>query len=310
MINIKKYMIKSSPFGAFKYDFRDENEAYAGSKVVVVGVPYDGTTTFQPGARNGPSSILHASPNLEHYDKDQGNIFEIGIYTAGILDIEDIHVNPADVINRVYEVSKKYISDDKFMVMIGGEHSLTQGVIRAHREKYENLSVLQLDAHHDLMEKYGGSKYSHASVAKRIIDMECSLTQIGIRVTSEEEHDYINKKSEDLMVFYAQDIYNNTRWHKEAIDSLNDNVYLTIDLDGLDPSIMPSTGTPVPGGLGWYETLNFLGKVYEAKRVVGLDVMELQPIPGNEAPNFLAADLIYKNIGFLKKHSGQEKSVT
>ena len=135
--------------------------------------------------------------------------------------------------------------------------------------------------------------------------MECRLTQFGIRVTSEEEHHLINKDAQDLKIFYAKEIYNNTRWHQEAIDSLHDNVYLTIDLDGLDPSIMPSTGTPVPGGLGWYETLNFLKKVYEARRVVGLDVMELQPIPGNESPNFLAADLIYKNIGFLKENSKQ-----
>lgn len=302
MDTIKKYILGTSPFGAFKYGYKDEAEAYAESRVVVVGVPYDGTTTFQPGTRNGPSCILHASPNLEHYDKDLGNIFEIGIYTAGIVDIEDIHVNPEDVINRVYEVSRKYISDDKFLVTIGGEHSVTQGCVRAYREKYENLSVLQLDAHHDLMEKYGGSRYSHASVARRLIDMGCSLTQFGIRVTSEEEHHYINNKAEGLMIFYAQEIYNNTRWHEEAIDSLKDNVYLTLDLDGLDPSIMPSTGTPVPGGLGWYETLNFLRKVYEARKVVGLDVMELQPIPGNESPNFLAADLIYKNIGFLKKY--------
>lgn len=303
MDTIKKYILGASPFGAFKYSYKDEDEAYAGSKVVVVGVPYDGTTTFQPGARNGPSCILHASANLEHYDQDLGNIFEIGIYTAGIIDIEDIHVNPEDVIKRVYEVTKKYISDDKFLVTLGGEHSVTQGCVRAYREKYENLSVLQLDAHHDLMEKYGGSRYSHASVAKRLIDMGCSLTQFGIRVTSEEEHHSINKKTEGLKIFYAQEIYNNTRWHEEAIDSLNENVYLTLDLDGLDPSIMPSTGTPVPGGLGWYETLNFLRKVYEARRVVGLDVMELQPIPGNESPNFLAADLIYKNIGFLKRYS-------
>ncbi|MHC4183994.1 MAG: arginase family protein, partial [Planctomycetota bacterium] len=125
--------------------------------------------------------------------------------------------------------------------------------------------------------------------------------QFGVRVTSEEEHEYINKHNQDPNIFYANDIYDNDNWYEEAIDSLSDNVYITLDLDGLDPSIMPSTGTPVPGGLDWYGTLNFLRKVYEGRNVVGLDVMELKPIPGNEAPNFLAADLIYKNIGFLKK---------
>jgi agmatinase len=300
--NIKKYILSSSPFGAFKYDFKDETEAYEGSKVVILGVPYDGTATFQSGARNGPNSILNVSPNLEHYDRELGNIFEVGIFTAGVIDIEDIHVNPQDVINRVYDVSKSYISDDKFLVTLGGEHTITQGVLRAYKEQYDKLSVLQLDAHHDLLEEYGGSRYSHACVAKRLIDIGCSITQFGVRVTTKEEHEFINKRNQDLNIFYAKDIYDNDNWHKEAIDSLNDNVYITVDLDGLDSSIMPSTGTPVPGGLDWYGTLSFLRKVYEKRKVIGLDVMELNPIPGNEAPNFLAADLVYKNIGFFKKY--------
>ena len=295
-------MISSSPFGAFKYDFKDETEAYERSKVVIVGVPYDGTATFQSGTRNGPNSILSASPNLEHYDMELGNIFEIGIFTAGTVDIEDIHVSPQEVVKRVYDVSKSYVSDDKFLVTIGGEHSITQGVVRAYKEKFNKLSVLQLDAHHDLMEEYGGSKYSHACVAKRIIDIGCHITQFGVRVTSNEEHEYISKNNQGLSIFYAKDIHNNDNWHEEAIDSLSDNVYITLDLDGLDPSIMPATGTPVPGGLDWYGILNFLRKVYEKRNVVGFDIMELKPIPGNEAPNFLAADLIYKNIGFLKKY--------
>jgi agmatinase len=300
--NIKKYILSSSPFGAFKYDFKDETEAYEGSKVVILGVPYDGTATFQSGARNGPNGILNVSPNLEHYDRELGNIFEVGIFTAGVIDIEDIHVNPQDVINRVYDVSKSYISDDKFLVTLGGEHTITQGVLRAYKEQYDKLSVLQLDAHHDLLEEYGGSRYSHACVAKRLIDIGCSITQFGVRVTTKEEHEFINKRNQDLNIFYAKDIYDNDNWHKEAIDSLNDNVYITVDLDGLDSSIMPSTGTPVPGGLDWYGTLSFLRKVYEKRKVIGLDVMELNPIPGNEAPNFLAADLVYKNIGFFKKY--------
>ncbi len=300
--NIKKYILSAAPFGAFKYDFKDETEAYEGSKVVILGVPYDGTATFQSGARKGPNSILNVSPNLEHYDRELGNIFEVGIFTAGIIDIEDIRANPEKVINRVYDVTKSYISDDKFLVTLGGEHTITQGVVRAYKEKYTNLSVLQLDAHHDLMEEYGGSRYSHACVAKRIVDTGCEITQFGVRVTTREEHEFIKKHNQDLNIFYARDIYNNDNWHKEAIDSLNDTVYITIDLDGLDPSIMPSTGTPVPGGLDWYGILSFLRKVYEKRKVVGLDVMELNPIPGNEAPNFLAAELVYKNIGFLKKY--------
>jgi agmatinase len=300
--NAKKHILSSASFGAFKYDFKDETEAYERSKVVILGVPYDGTATFQPGARNGPNSILNVSPNLEHYDRELGNIFEIGIFTAGVIDIEDVHVNPQDVIKRVYDVSKSYISDNKFLITLGGEHTITQGVVRAYKEQYDKLSVLQLDAHHDLLEEFGGSRYSHACVAKRLIDIGCSITQFGVRVTTREEHEVINKHNQGLKIFYARDIYNNDNWHDKAIDSLSDNVYITLDLDGLDPSIMPSTGTPVPGGLDWYGTLSFLRKVYEKRRVVGLDVMELNPIPGNETPNFLAAELVYKNIGFLKKY--------
>lgn len=302
MNKIKKYMIGSAPFGAFKYDFKDEAEAYEKSKVVVIGVPYDGTASFQTGARNGPNAILEVSPNLEHYDREYGNIFEIGIFTAGTVDMEDVRADPEKVINRVYDVAGNYISDHKFLVTMGGEHSITQGVVRAYSERCDDLSVLQLDAHHDLMEEYGGSKYSHACVAKRLIDLGCKLTQFGVRVTSKEEDEYLSKHDQGINIFYAKDIYDNNRWHDDAINSLSRNVYITIDLDGFGPSIMPSTGTPVPGGLDWYGTLDFLRKVYERRNVIGIDVMELKPIPGNEAPNFLAADLIYKNIGFFKKH--------
>lgn len=302
MSNIRGHILSSASFGAFKYGFRDEAEAYEKSGVVIMGVPYDGTATFQPGARNGPGSVLSVSCNLEHYDRELGNIFEAGIYTAGVVDLEEIHADPEAVMARIYDLSKSFVSDRKFLITIGGEHSVTQGVVKAYKEQYDRLSILQLDAHHDLMEGYGGSKYSHASVARRLIDMGCSLTQFGVRVTSEEEQAFINKQDHGLSIFYARDIYDNHDWYEEAVDTLGDTVYITLDLDGLDPSIMPSTGTPVPGGLDWYCTLNFLRMVYERKRVVGLDVVELKPIPGNEAPNFLAADLIYKNIGFLKEY--------
>lgn len=302
MNTMKKHLLNASPFGAFKYDFRDDAEAYEKSNAIIMGVPYDGTVTFQTGARYGPESVLRVSPNLERYDRELGNIFKAGIYTAGIVELEDVRANPEAVMNRVFEISRRYVSDHKFLVTIGGEHSITQGVVKAYADTYDELSVLQLDAHHDLADEYGGSRYNHASVAKRLIEMGCSITQFGIRVTSEEEHAFINNRDQGLTIFYAKNIYNHERWHDEAIGSLKDNVYITLDLDGLDPSIMPSTGTPVPGGLGWYGTLNFLEKVYENRNVIGLDIMELMPIPGNEAPNFLAANLIYKNIGFRKKY--------
>ena len=187
---------------------------------------------------------------------------------------------------------------------MGGEHSISQGAIKAYKEKYKRLSVLQLDAHLDLMEQFGGTRYSHASVSRRVVeDLGCKVTSFGVRVVSKEEHNFFKKYKDEVSVFFAKDIHDNDSWHEEAIDTLEDDVYITLDVDGLDPSIMPATGTPVPGGLGWYRVIDFLRKVYKERKVVGFDVVELKPNPGNEAPNFLSANLVYKNIGFYKKYT-------
>lgn len=303
MHNTKRHLIKSAPFGDFKYDQKDDQQIYKDSKVVIIGVPYDGTATYQRGAKYGPEATLSASVNIETYDETLGNIYEVGIFTAGTIDLSDIHAVPEKVINRVYSICKCLMEDGKFIVTIGGEHSITSGIVRACMERYEPLSVLQFDAHLDLIDSYGGTRYSHASVMRRIVeDCNCSITQVGIRVISEKESDYVKQTKGRIKIFRARDIYNNNNWFQPAIDSLSKNVYITIDLDGFDPSLMPSTGTPVPGGLDWYKTIDFLGKVYQERNVVGLDVTELKPIPGNEAPNFLVADLIYKNIGFYKEY--------
>lgn len=300
---IKKYLIKSSQFGDFKYDQRDDQQIYKDSRVVIIGVPYDGTATYLKGSKYGPEAVLSASVNLETYDETFGNIYEAGIFTAGMINLSDIHTLPEKVIDRVYKISSYFVNDNKFLVTIGGEHSITLGAVKAYKEKYDRLSVLQLDAHLDLMNSYGGTRYSHASVMRRIIeDSNCSVTQVGIRVVSEEEGNYIKEENGKINVFRAKDIYDNNDWFQPAIDSLSEFVYITIDVDGYDPSLMPSTGTPVPGGLDWYRTIGFLSRVYKERKIVGLDVTELKPNPGNEAPNFMAADLIYKNIGFYKEY--------
>ncbi|MDO8140818.1 MAG: agmatinase [Candidatus Brocadiales bacterium] len=305
MLNdIRKYVLGSLQFGAFPYDFKSDSEAYKKSKVVLMGVPFDGTATYQTGTKTGPNAILNASVNVEPYDDELGEIYKVGIFTAGTLNVEEIHTDPKRVIESVYKASKGIVKDNKFLVTLGGEHSISQGVIKAYKEKYNRLSILQLDAHLDLMEQFGGTRYSHASVSRRAVeDLRCKVTSFGVRVVSKEEHNFFKKNKSDVSVFYAKDIYDNDSWHEEALDTLEYNVYITLDVDGFDPSIMPATGTPVPGGLGWYRVIDFLRKVYKERKVVGFDVVELKPNPGNEAPNFLSANLVYKNIGFYKKYT-------
>ncbi|MDE2216006.1 MAG: agmatinase [Planctomycetota bacterium] len=302
--DIREHVLGSLQFGAFPYDSKSDSEAYKKSKVVIMGVPFDGTATYQAGTKIGPNAILNASVNVEPYDDELGEIYSIGIFTVGTLNIEEIHTNPRKVIDAVYNVSKRIVKDGKFLVTLGGEHSISQGVIKAYKEKYKKLSILQLDAHLDLMEQFGGTRYSHASVSRRVVeDLKCKVTSFGVRVVSGEEKEFVKKNKDCVAVFYAKDIYDNDDWHEEALETLDNYVYITLDVDGLDTSIMPATGTPVPGGLGWYKTIDFLRKVYKERKVVGFDVVELKPNPCNEAPNFLAANLVYKNIGFYKLYT-------
>jgi len=302
--NVRRHVLSSLQFGAFPNEFKNESDTYKHSKVIIMGVPFDGTATYQTGTKMGPNAILNASVNIEPYDEELGEIYTLGIFTVGTLNIEEIHTVPEKVIETVYRTSKEIVKDGKFLVTLGGEHSISQGVIRAYKEKYKRLSILQLDAHLDLMEQFGGTRCSHASVSRRVVeDLKCKVTSFGVRVVSREEQNFVKKNKNAISVFYARDIHNNDNWHEEAIDTLDDYVYITLDVDGLDPSIMPATGTPVPGGLEWYRTIDFLRKVYKNKKVVGFDVVELKPNPGNESPNFLSANLVYKNIGFYKKYT-------
>jgi len=300
---MSKYIKKCEQFGDFKNDQIEYQEMYDNAKVVILGVPYDETASYLKGTKFGPEAIINASQYLEMYDDVSGNIYEVGLVTAGILDLDDILNSPEDVNKRIYEESKRFIDDNKFLITIGGEHSITSGAVNAYKQKYGKISVLQLDAHLDLMDSYNGSKYNHACVMRRVIDdYNCEVKHVGIRVVSEDEHLYVKQNGLDKNIFRARDIYNKVDWFKQVIDSLSEIVYITIDVDVFDPSLIPATGTPVPGGLDWYTVLNFLNSVFKEKQVVGMDVVELKPNPGNEAPNFTIADLIYKNIGFYKEY--------
>lgn len=280
-------------FGALEKEFSD----YEKSKVVILPVPYDGTRTWFVGkdwekidSSKGPQAIITASRNMELYDiETDSEVYKQGIHTLPELKIER---TPEEMVNSIEKESKKHTN--KFIVMLGGEHSITTGLVRAYKEKFPKMSVLQIDAHADLRNEWeGGGKYSHASVMARIKEI-CPIVQVGIRSAEQ--------KPDNKNIFYAKDIHDNDKWMEQAISKLTDNVFITIDLDGLDPSIMPSTGTPEPGGLQWYQTLKFLKKLCQKKNVVGFDVVELAPNQNNVAPDFLAAKLIYKLLSY--KFSG------
>ena len=272
------------------------------ARVVILPVPYDRTTTYIPGVRNGPQAIISASKQLEFYDQEsKKDIREIGIHTLD--EIEPLAGGPLDMINVVTEVVHDLISKDKFIVMIGGEHSISLGVIKPLKETYPYLSILYLDAHADLRESYEGSPYSHACTARRITEM-APIVLVGIRSISEEESLYIEK--EKLRLISMQDIIKDSStvesthpWQDKIIDYLSDDVYISIDLDVLDPSFMPAVGNPEPGGFSWYDILTFLKKVVKRKKVRGFDVVELCPIPSLKAPDFIAAKLIYKILGYI-----------
>lgn len=261
------------------------------SAVVILPVPYDGTSTWLKGADKGPQAIIEASANMELYDiETDSQVYLKGIFTDELL--QPPHL-PEDVVVKVAEKVGAHIEKNLFTVVIGGEHSVSIGSIKAHARKYKNLTILQLDAHSDLRDEYNGSKYNHACVMARARQL-CNVVQVGIRSMDSSEKKSMQKQN----VFFAKDIYNKRDWIPKAVSKLSASVYITIDLDVFDPSIMPSTGTPEPGGLCWYDVLAFLKDVFEKTNVVGFDVVELCPDSRNKAPDFLAAKLIYKALTY------------
>ena len=277
---------------AINFGFLPEEHSNPDSaRIVIIPVAYDGTSTWLKGADNGPAAILEASANMELYDiETDSEVYKKGIFTEETIGGE---ISTKEMVEVVAEMVKYYLEKGKFTVVIGGEHSVSIGPIRAYAEQFDNLTVLQLDAHSDLREEYNGSKFNHACVMARTKEL-CPVVQVGIRSMDSSE-----KKSMDTSrVFFAKDIYDNTDWIKKVISKLSDNVYITIDLDVFDPSIMPSTGTPEPGGLFWYDVLALLKAVAGKKNIVGFDVVELCPSEENKAPDFLAAKLIYKLLSY------------
>src|SRR3989338_9182918 len=251
---------------------------------VVVPVPFDKTSTWVKGADKGPTSLIEASQNMELYDiETDTEVCRKGIFT----DRPIVKSAPEAMVEAVKQTTLKHLSKGKAVIILGGEHSVTTGAVYAYKEKYPKLNVLQIDAHTDLREKFEGSRFNHACVMARVKEI-CPIVQAGVRSMSREETAAIDPKT----CFFAEDMAKDKAWMKKALSKLASPLYITIDLDGFDPSIVPSTGTPEPGGLQWYEVLEFLKKVIQTKQVVGFDVVELCPNPSDKSSDFLAAKLV------------------
>ncbi|MDF4201730.1 agmatinase [Maribacter sp. SA7] len=275
----------------------DEFAQLEKSKIILIPVPYDGTSTWGKGADKGPEAFLEASENMELYDIETDS----EVYKQGIHLTEPITENssPEAMVNEVHDITKDFIKRNKFVTLFGGEHSISIGSIRAFNECFDNLTVLQIDAHADLRESYEGTKYNHACAVYEA-SQTTNLVQVGIRSMDVMEKTVMDEEK----TFFAHDMVADEYWSDKVIEAMTDNVFITLDLDAFDPSIMPSTGTPEPGGLLWYETLEFLKQVFEDKNVVGFDIVELCPNKNDKSSDFLAAKLYYKMLSY--KFAGQD----
>lgn len=283
-----KYKLETKTYAGIPSELSKKNKA----SVILSSIPYDGTSTWGKGADQGFKAFLFASENMELYDIETNS----EPYRNGVFLEKEINVkkdSPEEMVKKVYKKTKELLKEDKLLTFFGGEHSISIGILRAFAEKYEDLTVLQIDAHTDLRQEYHGSKYNHACAVAEA-QRNCNLIQVGIRSMDISEKKYL----ESSKVYFAHQIMDNDYWMEESIKKMTDRVYITFDLDAFDSSLMPSTGTPEPGGMEWYQVLQYLRMVFSRKEVVGFDIVELAPNPHNPAPDFLAAKLYYKMLAY------------
>ena len=275
---------------------------YRDAKAVILPIPYERTTTYRKGCEQGALAIIEASQELEAYDEELGieTCIEVGIHTLSA--IADTRINPTvspeEMLAATTKEVKKLIRDGKFVIALGGEHAITAGVVRAYYEALsEPFTVVQIDAHGDMRHSYEGSIHNHACVMRRVLDLGLPTLPVGIRAICKEEAELIAK--ENIPAIFARDIYYDNNWIEKAIATISTKkVFITVDLDGLDPSLLPGVGTPEPGGLNWYELTQFLKQIFLQREVVGCDVMELAPTNDFVVSEFTAAKLVYKLIGY------------
>jgi agmatinase len=264
------------------------------ARVVILPIPLDRTTSYVPGTRNGPHEILVASSHMELWDEEtETDVHSIGIFT--LPEMEFPFGSLDEVMAEIQRVASELANRDKFIVALGGEHAITGPLVAAVAARHPGLSVLQIDAHADLRQTFMGSPHNHACAMRRVVE-HARATQVGIRSLSTEEA--AAAPTLPTTIFYDYKMRQDPDWMDRVVDSLTETVYITIDVDGFDPAIMPATGTPEPGGLSWYEGLSLLRRVIERKKVIGCDIVELSPMPGNVSPNFFCAKLIYKILSY------------
>jgi len=295
---MKSLGIKSNYLG-----IEDEYSNFDNSRIVIVSAPFEKTVSYGKGTAKGPVAILEASHYVEFYDEefDRELVFEKGISTIKPINFKKLSIKKS--LNLISQTVRDLLKLGKYVVVLGGEHSISSATVLPFIENIQNLSILQFDAHSDLRESYENSIYSHASVMARIAELTNDIVQVGIRAQCIEESNFIKKNN--LKTFYARDLRTGKYkdWQIEIVNSLKENVFITFDVDALDPSLLPATGTPEPGGLFWDETINLIKAVGKEKNIVGFDVVELAPQKGNPSSDFLTAKLVYKilNCAFQNK---------
>ena len=276
--------------------------SYQNAQAVILPIPYEATTTYRKGCEHGPDAVLAASDQLEAYDEELGQetCHSVGIYTSDY--VADTRLNPdltaEEMLRETTETVIQFIKDQKFVVGIGGEHAITTGIVRAYQQALDQpFTVVQIDAHGDMRHEFEGSLHNHACVMRRVLEMGLPTLPVGIRAICKEEAELI--KAKEIPVIWAREMAFDPDWIEKAINQIKTpKVFITIDVDGIDPSLIPGVGTPEPGGMGWHETLRFLRRVFETHEVIGCDVMELAPVVDSVVSEFSTAKLIYKLIGY------------
>lgn len=270
---------------------------YRRARYAVLPIPYDGTVSFQVGTRNGPRAIITASQQVELFDESYEREFgEVGIATLEPVAPE--MAGPQEMHEAVYAAARKVVRDGKFLFGLGGEHSITSGLVRAVKGRHKKLSVLQIDAHADLRDSYEGTPYSHASAMRRVWDLRVPVVSVGVRNYSAEEHQFMKRRG--IRPITAQQTHEDADWIERAVAALSDEVYVTIDIDGFDPAYAPGTGTPEPGGMDWYQVNDLFKAVALDRRIVAADIVEVLPLPGSAQTEFLAAKLAYRLIAHIE----------
>lgn len=270
---------------------------YRKARFACLPVPYDATTSFGVGTREGPRAIITASQQVELYDEElRRESIKAGVATLDLISPDSR--GPEPTMQRIHAAARKVVRDGKFLLTLGGEHSITSPLVKAVRNRYRDLSVLQIDAHADLRDEYQGSPYSHAAVMRRVHDLKVPAVGVGVRNYSAEEARFIRRENKPIIS--ARECRQSESWIGRAVGALSQHVYVTIDIDGFDPACAPGTGTPEPGGLDWYQVADLLAAVARARTIVAADIVEVRPIPPNTVTEFLAAKLAYRLIGLVQ----------